>query len=203
MTNKKIVLLDITERILKIIMATIFQTMDVSNEMYNLLKWLKNNVSNDKTKGSWNGIHIKNNGTSFEATDGYKLVVAKLNQPLHDNLTDGVWELVTITKKFVALVKIDDVIFPDTSVILTDYDKPITDSQSFITIQLSFLISVINGFEQCDINFVTNKRPIQIVLRSNNMPIGTYVAVVMPLRSDYNFKTIQSDIKFVKEVNNG
>jgi len=184
-------------------MATIFQTLDVTNEMYNLLKWLKNNVSTDKMRESWTGIHIKNNGTVFEATDGFKLVVAKLNQPLHAELPDGIWQPVTITKKSIALIKIDDVTFPDISVILTDYDKPITDAQTFISINPTFLCSAINGFDQVDINLITNDRPIQIVLRSNNMPSGTYVATVMPIRSDHTFKHIQSDIKFVKEVNNG
>jgi len=188
-------------------MTTVFETMDVTNEMYNLLKWLKNNVSTDKGRESWTGIHVRNNGMVLEATDGFKLVIAKLQNPIDElcvldnpqnKLTDGIWQPITITKKLIVLTKIENVTFPDTSVILTDYEKPITDSQSFITISPTFLISAINGFDRVDINFVNNERPIQIVLRSNNMPIGTYVAIVMPLLSDYNFDTIQSDIRFVK-----
>lgn len=179
-------------------MTTNFQTMDVTNEMYNILKWLKANVSTDKMRPTLQCIHVKNNGTTFEASDGFKLVIAKLNQPLHADLTDGLYQPVTITKKVIALAKIDEVRFPDTSVILTDYDKPITDTETFTSVNPSFLCSVINGFDQVDINLVTNNRPIQIVLRSNDMPTGTYVAIVMPVRSDHNFKTIQSDIRYVK-----
>lgn len=179
-------------------MTNNFQTMDVTSEMYNLLRWLKANISTDKMRESLQCIHVKNNGTTFESSNGYKLVIAKLNQPLHADLTDGLWLPVTITKKAVAMIKVDDVTFPDTNVILTDYDKPTPVTETFTSVNPSFLCSAINGFDQVDINFVTSNRPIQIVLRSNDMPVGTYVAIVMPVRSDYNFKTIQSDIRFVK-----
>ena len=181
-------------------MTTVFQTLDVTDEMYNMLKWLKNNVA-----GRWGlpilqWIHVANNGTLFESSNGFQLVVAKLNQPLHPDLTDGMYEPVTITKKSITLVKIDDVDgeYPDTSVILPVYDKSIPDTETFTSVDPNYLCSAINGFDQVDINFVTSNRPIQIVLRSNDMPVGTYVAIVMPIHSDYNFKTIQSDIRFVK-----
>lgn len=179
-------------------MTNNFQTMDVTSEMYNILRWLKTNVSTDKRRESLQGIHVKNNGTTLEASDGYKLVIARLDQPLHADLTDGLWLPVTITKKAVAMVQVDDVTFPDTSIILTEYEKPISDTETFLSVDPNYLCSAINGFDQVDINFVTSNRPIQIVLRSNDMPVGTYVAIVMPVRSDYNFKTIQSDIRFVK-----
>lgn len=181
-------------------MTTVFQTMDVTSEMYNLLKWLKNNVAGKSSLPILQWIHVKDNGTTFEASNAFQLVIAKLKEPLHPDLTDGMYEPVTITKKAIALVKIDDVDgeYPDTSVILTDYAKPITDTETFTSVNPSFLCSAINGFDQVDINLVTNNRPIQIVLRSNDVPIGTYVAIVMPICSDHNFKTIQSDIRFVK-----
>jgi hypothetical protein len=173
--------------------------MDVTSEMYNLLRWLKANISTDEMRESLQCIHVKNNGTTFESSDGYKLVIAKLDQPLHADLTDGLWLPVTIAKKVVTMVKVDDVTFPDTSIILTDYDKPITDTQTFTTLNPEFLYSVISGFDTFDLNLVTNNRPVQIVLHSISMPIGTYVAIVMPYYSDANFTTIQSDIRAVKD----
>jgi hypothetical protein len=171
---------------------------DVTNEMYNLLKWLKANVSTDKSRENWQGIHIKNNGTIFEATTGFSLVIARLSYPLHDKLTVGTLIITTLTKKIIVLEEID-VNFLDTSIILTDYDKPITDTQTFTTLNPEFLYSVISGFDTFDLNLVTNNRPVQIVLHSISMPIGTYVAIVMPYYSDANFTTIQSDIRAVKD----
>ena len=178
-------------------MTTVFQTMDVTNEMFNILKWLKANTSTDKMRPALQCIHVKNNGTTLESSDGFSLVIAKLDQPLHPGLTDGLWKPVTINKKAISLVK-DDNTFPDTNIILTDYEKPISDTQTFTTLNPTYLLHVTNGFDQVDINFVTTNRPIQLTLRSNDMPVGTYVAIVMPLRSDHNFTTIQSDIRFVK-----
>ena len=180
----------------------------VTNKTYNLLKWLKANVSTDIMSPALQCIHIKENGTIFEASDGFKLIVAKLQNPIDElwvldnpqnKLTDGLWKPVIVTKKVIELVKVDDLIYPDTSIILTDYDKPITDTQTFTTLNPEFLCSVISGFDLVNINFITSNRPVQIVLHSISMPIGTYVAIVMPYRSDANFTTIQSDIRAVKD----
>lgn len=171
---------------------------DVSNEMYNLLKWLRTNVSTDKLRENWHGIHIKNNRTIFEATNGFQAVVARLPQPIfHENLVDGTWRISTLTKKIIVLEKMD-VNYPDLDLILTDYDKPIPDTQTFLSVNPAYLCSAIAGFDKVDINFVTSNRPIQISLHSNDMPVGTYVAIVMPYRSDASFTTIQTDIKAVK-----
>lgn len=171
---------------------------NVSTETYLFLKWLKSNASGEKTNIILQGIHVKNNGTVFESTTGFQLVIATLDQPLHPDLTDGIWYPTTLTKKIVVLEQIIGT-FPDTSVILTSYDKPIQDTQTFITVNPIFLSNAINGFDTVDINLVTNDRSIQIILHSNNMPSGTYAAIVMPRMSDNNFDTIQSNIKTVKE----
>lgn len=170
---------------------------DVSIEMYNLLKWLKANVSTDKSRENLLGIHVKNNGTIFEATTGFHLVVARLSNPLHDKLTDGTWIVTTLTKKIIVLEEID-ANFPDVNIILTDYDKPITDAETFTTINPTFLSNATLGFDTFDLNLVTSNRPVQISLHSTSFPIGIYVAIVMPYCSDANFNTIQSDIRAVK-----
>lgn len=171
-------------------------------ETYNLIKWLSINTSKDAVRPVLMGINVLNAGTFFEATDGFKVCIASLEKSIvnqdGDYIPVGIWYVHTCTKKIIILDQIIGT-FPDTKAVVSLFDKPVADTETFATLNPEYL-SVTTGFEKVNVNFTTTNRPIQLVLHSSTMPEGEYIALIMPYRSEVTWNKMQATIKNVMKM---
>jgi len=179
-----------------------------SKELYNTVKWLKNNSSTDKARITLNGFNIRDNGLLIESTNGYGLVFSRLTAPLsvyHEKLTSGIWFVDTYTKKLIVLQEIDGN-FPDTNAIITVYENTKDRFvESLVSFKPEFILPVISGFDHVNFNIISDDNPIQIVLRDDYMDRkfldGTYIAVLMPYKNrdeNVSFDYIQNQFAQIK-----
>lgn len=179
-----------------------------TKELYNTMKWLKNNSSTDKARITLNGFHIRDNGLLVESSNGIGLVFARLVNPLsmyHENLTDGIWFVDTCTKKLIVLQEIQGS-FPDTNAIITVYENTKDRFvESVVSFKPEFILPIISGFDHVNFNIISDASPIQIVLRDDPMDKkfldGTYIAVLMPRKNrddNVSFVYIQNQFAEIK-----
>ena len=160
-------------------------------ELYRLFKWLQVNASTDPARLSINAINIKFN--RIEATNGFVAVVAILEAPIkyYADLDDGQWFIESITKKSAILIQAEDLNYPDISVILNKLH--LVDNHVLACINPALITQATKGFDKACINIHNSRSAVEIVLQGDDFPDGKYIAVVMPMYTDYEVEAVMTD----------
>ena len=181
---------------------TNFQITKPAREIFQLFKWLDNCRSKDSNRMTLTCILVSNNGTVFQATDGFKLAVAFLTQAICDDkgiyIKDGVWEFITVNKQLIMLQNTEDLnnYFPKTDFLTKPY--PVVkeeDKEEVNCIAFSpFVINpIIKPFSHATISFINTNTPVHIYLTNNgDFPEGEYIGVIMPYISTARYEEIQT-----------
>ena len=161
-------------------------------ELYNLLKWLNNCTSKNLERQHTviNCVHI----TRFmlEATNGYLAVRAYIEAPVgyYATIEDGIYYIESVTKKLIVMDSREGTFVPMDQVM---NGLHIPEGHTLACIDPEFLSLVTKGFDRAFINIHGDRYPVEIVLKGDAMPKGTYLAIVMPMHSDVPIEAVMTD----------
>ena len=151
-------------------------------ELYNLLKWLNGCTSKDMARPTLQAVNIKFN--RFEATNGFMIGIAITEAPIkfwHD-IEDGMWIIESITKKLIVMSPLEEGTYPQVDVIVNKLHIP--EAHSLVCLDPDLFKKLTAGFDKAFVNIQSEKAPIEIILKGDNFPDGTYIAALMPLWTD-------------------
>lgn len=151
-------------------------------ELYNLLKWLNGCTSTDMARPTLQAINIKFN--RFEATNGFMIGIAITEAPIkfYADIEDGLWIIESITKKLIIMSPFEEGTFPQVDAIVDKLHIP--EEHSLVCLDPDLFKKLTAGFDRAHVNIHNARAPIEIVLEGDNMPKGTYIAVLMPLATE-------------------
>jgi hypothetical protein len=151
-------------------------------QLYSLLKWLDRCTSTDPTRPTLQAINIKFN--RFEATNGFMIGIAITEAPIkfYADLEDGKYIIESISKELIVMSPLEEGKYPDVNVIMNKLHIP--EAHSLVCLDPKLFKKLTAGFERAHVNVHNDRAPIEIVLEGDNMPTGTYLAVLMPLATD-------------------
>jgi hypothetical protein len=157
-------------------------------ELYSLLKWLDGCTSDDNARPTLQAVNIKFN--RFEATNGFMIGIAITEAPIkfYADIEDGMWIIESITKKLIVMSPLEEGKYPDVNVIMNKLHIP--EAHSLVCLDPELFKKLTAGFERAHVNVHNDHAPIEIVLEGDNMPTGTYLAVLMPLAADNSESTM-------------
>jgi hypothetical protein len=98
------------------------------------------------------------------------------------DLEDGMYIIESITKKLIVMSPLEEGTYPDVGAIMNALHIP--ESHSLVCLNPDLFKKLTAGFERAHVNVHNDRAPIEIVLEGDNMPDGTYLAVLMPLATD-------------------
>ena len=152
-------------------------------KLYALLKWLDGCRSTDPARPVLHAVNIKFN--RFEATNGFMIGIAITEAPIkfYADLEDGMYIIESISKKLIVMSPLEEGTYPDVGAIMNALHIP--ESHSLVCLNPDLFSKVTKGFERAFVNVHSTRAPIEIVLEGDNMPDGTYLAVLMPLAYKY------------------
>lgn len=151
-------------------------------QLYNLLKWLNGCTSTDMARPTLQAVNIKFN--RFEATNGFMIGIAITEAPIkfYADIEDGMWIIESITKKLIVMSPLEEGTYPQVDAIVNKLHIP--ESHSLVCLDPDLFKKLTAGFERAHVNIHNDRAPIEIVLEGDNMPTGTYLAVLMPLATE-------------------
>jgi hypothetical protein len=162
-------------------------------ELYNLLKWMNNCTSKnlERQHPVLNCVHI----TRFmlEASNGFIAVRAYIEAPIgfYANIEEGIYYIESVTKKLIVMDKRGGDTFVPLDQIITGLHLPEKHTLACVNPYLFDLVT--KGFDKAFINIHGDRYPIEIVLKGDAMPDGTYLAILMPMHSEAAIEAVMTD----------